>query len=85
MVDILKSTDRLLVSDIGNILLNIINRRRFEYRVSDIIEYLLKCVWCRRDIKRNIKYNKHYLYEKCVTKMQHELDLVTMLKQGRQT
>ena len=64
-------------------MLNLINRRRFEYRVRDILEYIVKCVCCR-SADRN-KFKKHHLYSKCVEEVQHDLDIVNMLKQGRQT
>ena len=70
-------------ADVGKLLLNLINRSRFEYRVRDILEYIAKCVCCRSAIRDN--YKKHHLYNKCVQKVQHDLDIVNMLKQDRQT
>jgi hypothetical protein len=69
--------------DIGKLLLNLINRSRFEYRVRDILENIAKCVCFRRVIRTN--YKKHHLYNKCVEKVQHDLDIVNMLKHHRQT
>jgi hypothetical protein len=36
----LKQKENLEEWDIGKILLNLINRKRFEYRIRDIIEYI---------------------------------------------
>jgi len=66
--EVLKERERLGEADIGKVLLNLINRHRFEYRVREIIEYIVKCVCCRR-ARNNTKLKKHYMFQKCEDKM----------------
>ena len=60
--------------------MNLISRRRFEYRVRDIIEYLVKFVCCRKSLKLNRLYRKHHIFNKSEEKLEKELDIVALLK-----
>ena len=68
-------------ADIKEVLLNLVSRKRFIYGIKDLIEYILKCLCLRRNL-RSLK--KHQLFEKCEEKMDKELDVVHILKIGRQ-
>jgi hypothetical protein len=59
-----------------------LNRSRFKYTISDIIEYILKC-FCIRDTgddRRDKSTKKHFLFEKAEEKFMQELDVVRIVK-----
>jgi hypothetical protein len=76
-------------NDLKLITMNLVNRKRFMYTVSDIVSYVLNCI-CLRKIKfrkfsgskeewrKTMK--KHYQYDEGEDKLQDELDVVTLLK-----
>lgn len=71
--------------DISQILVDLINRHRFNYRPRDILAYIFKCLCCRRkqtlrDSETNLK---HFLFEKAEEKLESELDIITLLKSMR--
>jgi hypothetical protein len=69
-------------ADIKEVLLNLVSRKRFNYGIKDLIEYIWKCLCLRRNL-RSLK-KKHRLFEKCEEKLDKELDVVHILKIGRQ-
>jgi hypothetical protein len=69
-------------ADIKEVLLNLVSRKRFIYGINDLIEYILKCLCLRRTLKHHLK--KHQLFEKCEEKLDRELDVIHILKIGRQ-
>jgi hypothetical protein len=66
--------------DIAKILLNLINRRRFHYRVRDIVEYIGKCVCLRKRAGIRANFKNHEMFQRCEEKMEKELDIVNLLK-----
>jgi hypothetical protein len=78
--DSLKEKDTLDDTDIHWVLLNVINRQRFVYTVRDIFNYVTKCIRCRK----GAEIKKHELYSKCEEKIDNELDVLKLLKLGRQ-
>lgn len=85
--DALKRKELLNEEDINNVLLTMINRKRFKYTVVHIIEYLCKCLCCRNfDERKNREaYKLHYFFDKCEELLTEELDVVSLMKQARQT
>ena len=83
----IKVKERLNDYDVETILLNIINRKRFKYSISDILTYIMKCL-CIKNINKNRriknKNKQHFLFEKGEEKLLEELDVVTILKSIRQ-
>jgi hypothetical protein len=69
-----------------------INRRRYRYTGSDILEYLFKCL-CLRNLKLkkfegskeewHFKYKKHFQFQEGEEKLNNELDVITLLKSMR--
>ena len=57
-----------------------INRQIFVYTVKDIFKNAIKCFCCRKS--EEIK--KHEMYTKCEEKIDSELDVLKLLKLGRQ-
>ena len=76
----MKSKMSLDEDDIANVLLNLINRRRFDYRVRDILEYIGKCVCLRKKAGIRASFKKHEMFQRCEDKMEKELDIVNLLK-----
>ena len=78
--------------EIDLVIMNLINRKRFNYKFTDIIEYMLRCL-CLRKIKYkhfkgsriewNQKLRKHYHFAEGEDKLYDELDVVTFLKAMR--
>ncbi len=72
--------------------MNLVNRRRFNYSIVDIFEYLFKCI-CLRKIKLKKfkgtkdewerKFKKHYLFNEGEDKLFDELDVISILKSIR--
>ena len=72
--------------------MNMINRKRFQYKFLDIIEYIMRCL-CLRKTKfkrfngpreewaQNIK--KHYQFNEGEGKLFDELDVINLLKTMR--
>ena len=83
--EVIKINESLNEADIGQILLNVVNRRRFEYKVRDMIEYLGKFICLRKRGDKKEKFKKHEMFQRCEEKMEKELDIVNLLKQGRTT
>ena len=54
--EVIKINESLNEADIGQILFNVVNRRRFEYKVRDMIEYLGKCVCLRKRRDKKEKF-----------------------------
>ena len=78
--------------ELNVVLRNVINRRRFQYTCSDILEFLVRCL-CLRKIKKR-KYRgsreewedhvkKHYHFKEGEDKLFDELDVITLLKSMR--
>ena len=72
--------------------MNLINRKRFHYKLKDIFEYLIRClclrklkfkkyIGSRRDWDQKIK--KHYQFNEGEDKLFDELDVITLLKSMR--
>ena len=79
-------------SEIHTILINLINRRRFNYTMKDILYFILRCLCFRKiklkkyrgtreDWQQNIK--KHYQFDEGEDKLFDELDVITLLKTMR--
>ena len=72
--------------------MNLINRKRFNYMLRDILEYLIRCM-CLRKLKFkkhsgsrkdwDQKIKKHYQFNEGEEKLFDELDVITMLKSMR--
>ena len=87
-----KSKTSLNPTDINTILMNLINRKRFNYMLRDILEYLIRCM-CLRKLKFkkhsgsrkdwDQKIKKHYQFNEGEDKLFDELDVITMLKSMR--
>ena len=60
--EVMKVKESLDEGDITKVLLNLINRRRFDYRVSDIIEYIGKCVCLRKRGGIRANFKKHEMF-----------------------
>jgi len=62
------------------------NRIRFKYNTSDVVDSLFKCIPCRtkRSLRMNRNLRPHYYFSKGEDKLQDELDVVTLLKSVRQ-
>ncbi len=80
MEEKMKAKGILDEGDIAKILLNLINRRRFDYRVRDIVEYIGKCVCLRKKVGIRSNFKKHEMFQRCEEKMEKELDIVNLLK-----
>ena len=83
----LKNTEQLQERDISTILLTLIHRKRFKYTLIDVLKYIFRCICCR-DLKANRHrkhFKSHFLYEKCEEALNMELDIVSLLRQARQT
>jgi hypothetical protein len=67
----LKKKTLLKEKDLSTILLNLINRKRFEYTASDTFFYIIRCLCCRNlKKKRQVEdIKKHYMFEKCEEKL----------------
>ena len=80
------------LEEIGTIMMNMINRKRFDYGLRDIIAYLLRCLCLRKTkFKRykgtreewDMKIRKHYQFKEGEDKLFDELDVITLLKTMR--
>jgi len=78
--DSLKQKGTLDATDVHWVLLNMINRQRFVYTVKDIFNYVTKFIRCRK----GDEMKKHDMYSKCEEKIDNELDVLKLLKLGRQ-
>jgi hypothetical protein len=86
-----KEKTNLNLSEINTVLMNLVHRRRFNYTGRDIAEFVLRCLCFRK--KKNKHYEdkelwvqnvkKHYLFGKGVHKMNHELDVLNLLRTMR--
>ncbi|TNV85532.1 hypothetical protein FGO68_gene3405 [Halteria grandinella] len=79
---VLKRKQRLTKADIGTILVNLINRKRFTYTFKDICESLVKCLFLRKT--NATKDKQHFLFKKGEHKLKQELDMISLLKSMRQ-
>jgi hypothetical protein len=73
--------------DVKTLLQSMIKRRQFKYTPKLIAEYFLKFIWCR-NLKKGREQSlisPHYLFEKCEEKLNHELDIMHLMKQSRAT
>ena len=78
--------------EVGVLLRNLINRRRFQYTCSDILEFLVRCLCIRKIKKRKYRgsreewednVKKHYHFKEGEDKLFDELDVITLLKSMR--
>ncbi len=71
--------------DISQILVDLINRQRFNYTAKDILTYIFKCLCCRRkeSLRDSDQNLKHFLFDKAEEKLESELDIITLLKSMR--
>ncbi len=62
----LKFREKLTFREINAILMNIINRKRFNYTSKDILTYLFDCICCKKldRVRNHPKYKKHFIYQK---------------------
>jgi hypothetical protein len=65
------------------VLLNMINRERFDYTPKDIVSYLLTCLCLKKMDKNRQKYKKHFFMEKGEEKLKQELDVMQLMKAVR--
>ncbi len=89
----LKSKDKVNLSnsEVNSVLMNIVHRRRFNYTGRDIAEFVLRCICFRKKKSRDYEdkelwvkdIKKHYLFDKGVNKMNHELDVLNLLRTMR--
>lgn len=72
-------------SDIYSLFFAFLNRARFNYTLTDIIEYFLRCMCIRRlgKLRNNMTYKKHFLFEKAEERFQNELDVVRIVRSLR--
>ena len=70
----------------NSLLQEVFKRARFKYTMRDMLQYLFKCVCCRKSKKMilNPKLKKHVIFEKGTDKLMNELDCITLLKSIRQ-
>jgi hypothetical protein len=76
----LKKKELLSSTDINQILINLISRRRFSYNWRDVFTYVLRCLCIRKTHTRD----HHFLYQKGEKKLSKELDVISLLKSLRQ-
>lgn len=57
----------------------ITNRKRFNYNIFHIIQYIICCVACRKRGNRK-KWKKHLLYDRAQDKVYAQLDVVNILR-----
>jgi len=69
-------------SDMGNLFFAFLNRARFKYRISDILEYLFRCFFLRSldDNRRTEPHKRHFLFQKAEEKFMQELDVVRIVR-----
>jgi hypothetical protein len=60
--------------DINTIFDEILLRKRFNYNVKDIFNYLMQCICLRRSLRKlkwvNDSYKRHFLYRKADEKLE---------------
>jgi hypothetical protein len=87
-----KSKNFLNPNEIYTVLMNLINRKRFDYTIKDIMLFILKCLCFRKiklkkytgtkeDWQKNVK--KHFQFNEGEDKLFDELDVITLLKTMR--
>ena len=61
-----KEEKKITPEDINQILVDLINRTRFKYTTEMILDYLTKCLCCRKKsfLRGSIENKKHFLFEK---------------------
>lgn len=66
-------------------LIDIINRERFNYSGKMILAYIFKCMCLMRKktMRDNPKTKHHFLFERAQEKLDQELDVITLLKSLR--
>ena len=71
--------------DLDSLFFAFLNRSRFNYTLSDILEYIFRCVCLRgvSDNRRRRLYKKHFLFEKAEEKFMNELDVVRIVRSLR--
>ena len=82
MSDDFKHKERITGADIYSLFFAFVNRSRFCYSFTNIVEYILRCLCIRNtsNNRRNIGIKKHYLFEKAEEKFKNELDVVRIVK-----
>ena len=71
--------------DVEELLKAFIHRSRFKYKLVQIFEYLGKCFCLRktRSLRGLDKNHIHYKFKKGKRKLEHELDVIQLLKNMR--
>mmetsp|Transcript_3313 Transcript_3313/g.3290 ORF Transcript_3313/g.3290 Transcript_3313/m.3290 type:complete len:96 (+) Transcript_3313:784-1071(+) len=75
----------MTLEHINSVTMAIIQRKRFHYKVSEIIDYLKKFL-CFRNVysmKTRPEIKKHFYFEKAEKKLCKELDVINLLKSIR--
>lgn len=83
----LKWKEKLKEDDVNNVILTLINRKRFKYSASDILAYVYRCM-CLRKVKENRRdgrFKPHFFFKKCEELLNEELDIVSIMKHARLT
>ena len=87
-----KTKNFLNPNEVYTIITNLINRKRFNYTLGDIVHFILRCLCFRKikfkkfsgskeDWQKNVK--KHYQFNEGEDKLFDELDVITLLKTMR--
>ena len=77
--------DRVQESELNSLFIAFLNRKRFVYRVKNILRYFMRCL-CIRGVNKkseDIDVKKHALFKKAEEKFNQELDVVRILKSLR--
>ena len=77
-----KFKEEIYINDIGSLLFAFLNRTRFKYHLTNIMDYVVKCLCIRNvDKNRNKKqFKPHFLFAKAEDKFMQELDVVRIVK-----
>jgi hypothetical protein len=77
-----KRKEHILESDLGSLFFAFLNRARFKYRISDILQLVFKCFCLRSldDNRRTEPHKKHFLFQKAEEKFMQELDVVRIVR-----
>lgn len=77
-----KQKHQVSIHDIQSLLMAFVLRRRFYYKLVDILKYYFCCFCIRRVEKFRSKkaYKNHYLYDKGEEKLKMELDVINLIK-----
>jgi hypothetical protein len=69
-------------SDLTSLFFAFLNRARFNYTLTNILEYTARCLCIRSidPVRRDKSFKKHFLLEKAEDKFMQELDVVRIVK-----